>query len=208
MDQFIKPRKLEWLVVLIPILIGITLSFTAYDTPPTEIILTYEDNKRRSEKAIDYIEKYAHIAMEEQQKYGVLASIKLAQGVYESNNGQSRLAREQNNHFGIKCFGRNCAADHCGNAQKTRRNRYRSYKSAEECYREHSKLLTKKRYRHLLGEKDYKKVAYGLKKAGYATNEVYAQKLVKIVKLYELDQFDNQKIYDYSEPVESTKAEP
>ena len=138
-----------------------------------------------------YIEKYADLAMKEMKRTGIPASIKLAQGCLESDNGNSRLARRGNNHFGIKCH------DWTGGKiyhDDDRRNEcFRKYGSAYESYIDHSLFLTTKgRYSSLfdLSPDDYKRWARGLKKAGYATSRSYAQTLIRIIEENELDRYD------------------
>jgi hypothetical protein len=151
-----------------------------------------------------YIEKYAPLAVEQQALYGIPASITLAQGLLESGNGNSRLAREGNNHFGIKCGGTwngpslrhdDDAAQEC----------FRSYESVEESYIDHSLFLSERqRYRGLfdLDPKDYKGWAHGLKAAGYATNPVYAELLIKIIEEHQLYRYDNALLADYEAPAQ------
>ena len=130
-----------------------------------------------------YIARYASIAVNEMYRSGVPASITLAQGILESRSGQSALASEGNNHFGIKCHnswkGRTMLAD------DDRKNEcFRVYDPAEERFRDHSDFLRyRDRYKFLFDFKttDYKSWAYGLKQAGYATDPAYATKLIKYV---------------------------
>jgi flagellum-specific peptidoglycan hydrolase FlgJ len=141
-----------------------------------------------------YVKRFAPIAQAEMKKYGIPASIKLAQGLLESNVGDSRLAKTCNNHFGIKCFSRTCARGHCSNfTDDSHKDFFRNYDSAWESYRAHSRFLQKDRYIHLkkLGTRDYRNWAHGLKKAGYATDKRYAQKLIKIIETLKLDQYDS-----------------
>ena len=140
-----------------------------------------------------YVKRFAHIAQSEMRKYGIPASIKLAQGLIESNAGESSLSMRNNNHFGMKCFSRNCRKGHCSNfTDDSHKDFFRTYKSAWESYRSHSKMLNGKRYRHLfkLEKTNYKSWAFGLKKAGYATDKRYAQKLIKIIEELKLHEFD------------------
>lgn len=144
-----------------------------------------------------YIKKWAPTAQALQKKYGIPASIKLAQGILESSSGSSDLCRMSNNHFGIKCFGKNCSKWHCVNKEDdTKHDRFRVYKNGMESFVSHSKFLTDpaKEYRYgflfKLNPKDYKAWAYGLKKAGYATNKMYAQKIIKIIEDYRLYEYD------------------
>ncbi len=140
-----------------------------------------------------YIEKYKTIAIAEMNRVGIPASITLAQGLHESGNGNSFLAKNTNNHFGIKCHetwtGKTFsytddAPDEC----------FRVYDKVEDSYVDHSDFLRNRpRYAFLfLYEKnDYKKWAYGLKKAGYATNPKYPEILIKIIEENQLFNFDN-----------------
>lgn len=139
-----------------------------------------------------YIERYKDLAKAEMKKYGIPASITLAQGLVESRAGNSRLARQNNNHFGMKCFSTKCAKGHCTNHfDDNHKDFFRKYKSPWESFRSHSKLLQKDRYKSLKAhKKDYKKWAKGLKKAGYATDKNYDKKLIATIKRYKLDQYD------------------
>jgi len=139
-----------------------------------------------------YIQKFAPIAMDEMKRTGIPASITLAQGCLESDNGNSRLAREGNNHFGIKCHddwqGKKIYHD-----DDEKGECFRHYKSAEESYLDHSDfLMTKQRYAELfeLRPDDYKGWAHGLKRAGYATNPTYAEKLIRIIDENDLHRYD------------------
>ena len=143
---------------------------------------------------ISYIDKYKDWAINQMNRYGVPASITLAQGLLESDAGRSILAVEGNNHFGIKCH-----SDWDGKTiyyDDDRRNEcFRKYKSAESSFEDHSIFLAShQRYSSLFDLKltDYKGWAYGLKKAGYATNPQYADKLIGIIETYGLDKFDRK----------------
>ena len=140
----------------------------------------------------EYIEKYHKLAVNEMNRVGIPASITLAQGLLESGNGNSVLARKSNNHFGIKCHidwsGEKVYHDddHTGEC-------FRSYKSVYESYIDHSDFLTAKtRYASLfdLDPTDYKGWAKGLKKAGYATDPQYAHHLIRIIEENDLHRFD------------------
>jgi flagellum-specific peptidoglycan hydrolase FlgJ len=147
----------------------------------------------KNKKCLNYIKEFAPIAQEEMKDFGIPASVTLAQGLLESNVGDSKLARRNNNHFGIKCFSRNCKKGHCSNyTDDSHKDFFRTYSSARESYREHSTFLQKPRYKHLnkLGTKDYKNWAHGLRKAGYATDKKYAFKLIKIIEALNLNRFD------------------
>lgn len=138
-----------------------------------------------------YIERYKNIAIEEMNKSGIPASVTLAQGMLESANGNSALAREANNHFGIKCHtgwnGKTVSMD-----DDVPNECFRYYNSAEESYRDHTEFLKRQRYAFLfkLDRNDYKGWAYGLRQAGYATNPRYPELLIGLIERYGLDRFD------------------
>ena len=148
---------------------------------------------RKKIKQLKYVERYAKTAQTEMKKFGIPASITLAQGLLESNVGESRLATQNNNHFGIKCFSRKCKKGHCANyTDDSHKDFFRKYKSNWESFRAHSKLLQAKRYRPLykLDRKDYKAWAHGLKKAGYATDKKYAYKIIQLIEDLGLQRYD------------------
>lgn len=139
-----------------------------------------------------YIEKYSKLAVKEMNRTGVPASITLAQGILESNSGQSRLSTQGNNHFGVKCHN-DWKGKTIQESAETGKECFRMYTSAEQSFRDHSDFLRgKDRYKFLFDLKptDYKGWAYGLKKAGYATDPNYPAKLIKIIEDYELYKFD------------------
>ena len=149
--------------------------------------------KEKVQKQKAYIRRFASIAQEEMKKYQIPASIILAQGLLESNAGESRLAMQNNNHFGIKCFQRACNKGHCTNFEDDHhKDFFRKYSNAWESYRAHSLLLKGKRYRHLsrLGARDFRGWAHGLKRAGYATDPRYAEKLILLIEERDLHQYD------------------
>ncbi len=142
--------------------------------------------------AEEYIQQYAELAVAEMEKFGIPASITLGQALIESRSGTSRLARENQNHFGIKCFSKKCTKGHCSNHfDDHHKDFFRKYDSVWQSYRDHSKFLTRTRYKelHKYG-KDYKKWATGLKKAGYATDKRYDKKLIGVIQKYKLHRFD------------------
>jgi flagellum-specific peptidoglycan hydrolase FlgJ len=145
------------------------------------------------ENATEYIQLYKNYAIESYKNTGVLASITLAQGLIESNAGKSRIAREGNNHFGIKCFSRRCRKGHCMNAtDDSHKDFFLKFSNPIGSYVAHGKFLkSKPRYRKLFTYgKDYRKWAYGLKKAGYATDRTYATKLIGVIEKYDLHKYD------------------
>ena len=168
---------------------------------------TYHQNNKQIEKDVNrqtkgnfttyttqtYIERFKGIAIAEMNKYGIQASITLAQGILESGNGNSDLARYANNHFGIKCtsdwrgkgyYKDDDAKDDC----------FRVYSNPDESYRDHSEFLKRKRYAALfeLEKDDYKGWAKGLKAAGYATNPKYPDLLISLIERYSLHQYDRK----------------
>ena len=140
-----------------------------------------------------YIKKYADIAVEQMKKYNIPASITLAQGLLESGAGSSKLARESNNHFGIKC-GTDWTGPTYAHYDDGIISCFRVYKNPEESYRDHSLFLQKKRYQKLFSLKktDYKGWARGLKECGYATNPSYASILIDLIERYNLDKYDSK----------------
>lgn len=147
----------------------------------------------KQKRQLAYVADYRSLAQQEMRESGVPASITLAQGLLESNIGKSRLAKENNNHFGIKCFSKSCKKGHCTNfSDDSHKDFFMKYKSAEESYHAHSRLLKKDRYKKLfkLDVTDYKSWAKGLSKAGYATDPKYANKLIKLIEELELAVYD------------------
>ncbi len=143
----------------------------------------------------DYINKYKEIAVKEMKRSGIPASITLAQGMLESENGNSSLAYKSNNHFGIKCH-KNWDGDKVYHDDDKADECFRKYDSPGDSYRDHTDfLMNTHRYTKLFEYKsnEYKKWAKGLKKAGYATNRTYDRDLIKIIEeneLYRLDDGD------------------
>ncbi len=139
-----------------------------------------------------FIKRFAPVAIVEMHKYDIPASIKMAQGIIESRAGHSKLAVENNNHFGMKCFSKKCSKDHCTNATDDHhKDFFRKYKTIWESWRDHSLLLQGDRYKSLKKYKrDYKKWAKGLKKAGYATDKNYDKKLIEVIEKYQLYKLD------------------
>ncbi len=154
------------------------------------------DAQRRNSQYLDYIEKYKDEAIEQMQRYHIPASITLAQGLLESGAGRSELTRRSNNHFGIKC-GSDWRGRKTYHDDDARGECFRVYKNVRESFEDHSRFLAgKQRYASLFNLKttDYKGWARGLKKAGYATSPTYANKLIELIELYELDRFDNARL--------------
>jgi LysM repeat protein len=138
-----------------------------------------------------YIEKYKDAAINEMNRAGIPASITLAQGILESDNGNSILARKANNHFGIKCHDWTGKSMNMDDDEKN--ECFRKYKSVDESFKDHSEFLrNSSRYKSLfiLDRMDYKGWAKGLKKAGYATSKSYANDLITIIDESNLHQYD------------------
>lgn len=148
----------------------------------------------------EYITTYAPLAVEQMACFGIPASITLAQGLLESGNGNSELAVNANNHFGIKCSNswNGPSYRHDDDAPQ---ECFRVYTSVSESYIDHSLILLERKWYQPLFEldmKDYKAWAHGLKKAGYATNPKYAYLLIDIIEKYELNKYDNALLADYT----------
>lgn len=148
---------------------------------------------QNNKNCTDYVKRFANVAIEEMEKYGIPASITLAQGLLESDAGMSGLAIYNKNHFGIKCFAKDCPAGHCSNhSDDSHKDFFRNYKTDWESYRAHSLFLQRSRYQHLrkFSRSDYKSWARGLSKAGYATDKKYANKLISLIENMNLQRFD------------------
>ena len=141
----------------------------------------------------EYIEQYRNIAIEEMERSEIPASITLAQGIHESAYGNSRLAKKANNHFGIKC-----TKDWTGKKfhkwdDEAHKSCFRVYKNAEESYIDHTNFLVNRAHYAFLfeyGRKDYKRWAKGLRRAGYATDPRYPEKLIHTIEKYKLHEYD------------------
>ncbi|QCW98850.1 LysM peptidoglycan-binding domain-containing protein [Aggregatimonas sangjinii] len=141
-----------------------------------------------------YIDLFSETAQLEMKAYGIPASITLAQGLLESGLGKGELALKTNNHFGIKCH-TNWTGDYELHDDDEKDECFRKYNHPMYSYRDHSVFLsTRSRYAFLfeLDEDDYKGWAKGLRKAGYATDKKYPQKLISLIERYELYQYDTQ----------------
>ena len=206
----INVRRAGWLNINFVAFLGITLVFSSGCSAKKTIAGNTVSNRQVKENnegiqkersnaianfvpftAQSYIERFKAIAIKEMNANGIPASITLAQGLFESGNGNGDLAKIANNHFGIKCtsdwkgksyYKDDDKADDC----------FRVYNNPEDSYKDHSEFLKRKRYAALfeLDKNDYEGWAYGLKQAGYATNPNYPQLLINVIKKYRLDQFD------------------
>ncbi len=144
-----------------------------------------------------YIDQYKDLAIEEMLKYHIPASITLAQGLFESGAGRSVLSTQGNNHFGIKCHG--WTGPSMSKDDDAVGECFRVYGNARESFEDHSKFLAKNaRYARLflLDQTDYRGWANGLKACGYATNPHYAKRLIDLIELYKLNQYDKARNYD------------
>lgn len=162
----------------------------------------------------NYVEKYKDIAVREMERAGIPASIKLAQGLLESNAGKSPLARHANNHFGIKCGndwkGKTYSQedDEYDANGKLVKSCFRVYKSDEASFVAHSEFLrdplktNRYGFLFLIDPTDYKRWAQGLKRAGYATSATYPEKLISLIERYELHKYDRVSTIDFETPAE------
>lgn len=156
-----------------------------------------------------YIQTYSSLAVSEMYRSGVPASITLAQGMLESGNGQSELARKSNNHFGIKCHN-NWKGKKVYHDDDAKGECFRKYDDPKESFYDHSDFLRyRDRYKFLFDLKttDYKGWANGLKQAGYATDPAYPKKLIKLIEDYRLYEYD-RKPMSYGRHGGKKKEEP
>lgn len=167
------------------------------------MVLTVFSLAAKDDPRLAYIAKYSGIAVSEMKRTGVPASITLAQGLLESNSGQSMLAVDGNNHFGVKCHGDWGGRKIYKDAEKVH-DCFRAYPNAEASFRDHSDFLRyRDRYKSLfsLKQTDYKGWAHGLKEAGYATDPAYPQKLIKLIEEYELYKYDSHVRVEAPQPL-------
>lgn len=194
----------KYVLYLVFFLTGLSIPYIFSDSnvnnnPKSEILVKTDTIFISNNKIINkndylvyqYIERFKKVAIFEYGKYGILPSVKLAQGILESGYGKSYLCKNTNNHFGIKCFGE-CDDDNSINMEDDDPNdRFKKYTSSWESYRDHSLLLQKNRYEKCLKcRKDYKCWALNLKKSGYATSKKYTEKIINIIEKYELYKYD------------------
>ncbi|EKT3966566.1 glucosaminidase domain-containing protein [Flavobacterium psychrophilum] len=179
-------------------------------TPKTEVLEATQKVRVTTQIVLNYITQFKTVAKENMIRDGVPASITLAQGILESGAGTGDLSVQANNHFGIKCH-REWTGASIKHDDDTLQECFRSYDHAEQSYRDHSYFLTSRAwYKPLfsLPKDDYKAWARGLKKAGYATDIKYPDKLIGIIERYELQQYDAEVLgSDFLPKKTSTKEE-
>ncbi|MCC9018783.1 glucosaminidase domain-containing protein [Flavobacterium lipolyticum] len=180
----------------------------------TEVIQSTSKTVVTSDLINNYILQYKDIAIGNMQKYGIPASIILAQGILESGAGKGDLALEANNHFGIKCH-KDWLGESVRHDDDSAQECFRKYTEAAESYRDHALFLVgKNRYATLFTyeKDDYKSWAKGLRAAGYATDPNYPDKLISYIERYNLHQYDCQvtgksyKPFEKSTPVRSSSV--
>lgn len=172
------------------------------------IILLFTQKIYAQNSTLDYIDKIKEISIIQSKESGIPVSIIMSQAIIESGSGTSVLATKANNHFGIKC-----SKSWTGRFLKKNDDKpmecFRAYDSLSDCFRDHSRILTtRERYKFLFSYpiSDYKKWAYGLKKAGYATNPKYPQILIKSIEKFKLYQYDLVNQNENSSPPASGAA--
>ena len=170
------------------------------------------NKSERMAAELSYIDMYKDIAIEEMHRSGIPASIKLAQGLLESQAGQSDLAQLANNHFGIKCkstwagpsyYKKDDDYDHKGHLTESC---FRAYDHVRQSYIDHTDFLVhRQRYQDLFnyGREDYVNWAIGLQKCGYATDRRYSAKVIGMIEKHDLHRFD---LVDVPTKTTSTKV--
>jgi flagellum-specific peptidoglycan hydrolase FlgJ len=160
---------------------------TQYNAEPkwAEYIETLKDEKDK--QIVFYCKKYKQAAQDQYHKYQIPTAITLAQGILESKAGCSKLAKATHNHFGIKCFSRNCKKGHCKNfSDDSHKDFFMCYPSGEKSFEAHSKFLLRPHYKSLFKNTVIWDWCKGLKQLGYATDPEYDIKLVEIIQRYKL----------------------
>lgn len=171
----------------------------------TEVIESTSRTVVTNDIVNNYVSQYKDIAMNNMKTYGIPASIILAQGILESGAGRGDLAVSANNHFGIKCHA-DWTGDTVNHDDDSSQECFRKYNKVAESYRDHALFLTGKgRYASLfeLDKDDYRAWARGLRKAGYATDSQYPDKLISYIERYNLGQYDAQVLRTNYVPVEN-----
>lgn len=155
----------------------------------------------------EYIETFAEMAQNEMWAFGIPASITLAQGILESGSGRGELTRKTNNHFGIKCH-KGWDGEFDFHDDDAKGECFRKYNHPMYSFRDHSIFLSSRsRYKFLFNYRidDYKKWAYGLRQAGYATDRKYSQKLIALIERYNLDRYDEEVVSNGLDTVRGPK---
>lgn len=199
-----KTRLIFTLTTAIMLTSCITTGYIAPTTPKAPTGQVPDVSKARDDYE-RYVFTYYSIAVEQMNRYGIPASITLAQGLLESGAGKSELARKSNNHFGIKAD-KSWNGSTVSSMDNGRLCKFRKYKEVRESYEDHSRFLVEReRYASLfkLDRTDYIGWAKGLKKAGYAEDSQYPQKLISLIERYGLNKYDN---YKYSNPADKNKG--
>lgn len=163
------------------------------EVEPTKVLVPKKD-ATYAEIVDAYIDSFSTIAKEEMLQYGIPASITLSQGILESGAGRGDLTKKAQNHFGIKCH-KEWTGERVYHDDDELQECFRKYKDPKYSFRDHSLFLTSRsRYQNLftLKKDDYKGWAKGLKKAGYATDPKYPDKLISIIERYDLTKYDNE----------------
>ena len=161
----------------------------------------------KHQRYLDYIERYKKVALQYEHEYGIPASITLAQGLLESYVGQSKMAQEANNHFGIKAY--HWQGEVYGGCDSLHQVGYRKYRVPEDSFLDHAKFLKGPRYSILyqFDVTDYRSWAQGLRDCGYAEDVNYPAKLINIIEQYELYALNGGKRLDGAKPAQQVEAE-
>lgn len=160
----------------------------------------------KHQRYLDYIERYKTVALQHEKEFGVPASITLAQGLLESSVGQSKMAQEANNHFGIKAY--HWKGEVYGRCDSLKQVGYRKYGQPEDSFLDHAKFLKGPRYSILyeFDVNDYRSWAQGLRDCGYAEDANYPNKLINIIEQYELYGINGGKRLDSSKPATTVES--
>ena len=173
----------------------------------TETMISTSKTTVYTDVVFAYVEDFKHIAKNNMKEYGIPASITLAQGILESGAGRGNLAMRSNNHFGIKCH-TGWTGEKVYHDDDAEQECFRKYKDPAESYKDHSLFLTSRsRYSSLfkLGKDDYEAWARGLRKAGYATDPNYPEKLIGYIERYNLHQYDMEVLGNTFTPFDNSR---
>jgi len=180
------------------------------ETRSSEVLESTSKTMVYSDQVKDYISKYDYVAKNNMKKYGIPASIILAQGILESGAGRGTLCVNANNHFGIKCHN-DWSGEKVYHDDDSAQECFRKYKLAAESFDDHSLFLTSRgRYANLfkLEKDDYKAWARGLRAAGYATDPKYPEKLIGLIERYDLAKYDAEVLGNDYTPAPKPIADP